>query len=128
MSQAHLGGEHGPLVRPRRVVVVVVEPALPHRDDVGLVEHVRDPVQASGGVVGVDAGGEEQEARVPPGEAGRALGGGQRLADTNDGARAGEARALDDGIPVRVERRVREVGVAVDERRQRTTTASFVLA
>ena len=52
---------------------------------------------------------------------GGALGGGDRFADADDSARAGEPRALDRRVAIVVERGVGEVGVAVDERRHAKT-------
>jgi len=67
------------------------------------------------GVVGMHARGEGDEAarggRNRPG----AFGGGDRLTDTKQSARAGEARALNDVVPILVECRVREMDVAIDE-------------
>ena len=51
-----------------RVVVVEVEPALPHRHDLGLAEERLDPAEAVLGVVRVHAGGGEHPPGVPAGD------------------------------------------------------------
>ena len=55
VGQGDLGGEHVPLHRAGRVVVVVVEPALAHGHHPGLVQQVDDPVEPVAGLVGVQA-------------------------------------------------------------------------
>ena len=67
------------------------------------------------GVVRMDSGGREHEAGIFRGEAGSGFSRAQRLADTNDRPRARCPGARDYGVAVAGERRVREVGVAVDE-------------
>ena len=98
---------------------MVVESAVTHRDGASLQEGSKPGDVARGiearGVVRMDTGGREYEARIFRG----ALGGnGCRLegfTDANDRLRARVAGARDYLVAVAGERRVREVGVAVDE-------------
>ena len=117
--QLDLCREGGALRFAGRVVVVIVEPAFADRNrrifkqltqswDIVLSDK-------SGGVVRMDASGRENEFRVlgsePLGDLRRA----QRFTDTHDSDRARIAGAGNYVVAVAVERRVREVGVAVDE-------------
>lgn len=63
----------------------------------------------------MDSGGGEDEARIVGSEAGRYCRCRQRLANAHHRVRARVAGAEDYLVAVAVERRVREVGVAVDE-------------
>lgn len=102
-----------------RIIVVVVEPALPHRYGASLkklpeLRHVAPGVELRC-IVRVDAGGRENEARVV-----RRIQSGDRcssdgFADADDRDRARLAGAGDYRVAVAGERCVREVGVAVDE-------------
>jgi hypothetical protein len=121
---SHLGGEsnlrrkRGALSLARRVVVVVVEAALADRDG-GLQElaQSRDvtPLIEGCRVVGMDSSGRKHKPRIPcrvlRGER-RCL---QRLSDADDSRRARIAGARDYRVAVAGERRVCEVGMAVDE-------------
>ena len=66
-------------------------------------------------VVRVDAGSGEHEAGIVDAKLNRDLRRGERLTDTDDPLRARRAGARDYGVAVAGERRVREVGVTVDE-------------
>jgi hypothetical protein len=107
------------LRRARRVVVVVVETAFPHRDRTTLEKAAKAgyvSVGAEGrGVVGMNARRREDEARVLRGVVCRLPGGIERLTDANDRGRARVPGAGDYRVAVAGERFVREVGVAVDE-------------
>ena len=98
---------------------MIVESALPDRDN-----RTSEKLPESGyvvlcvecaSVVRVDAGRREDKARIP----GRVLSGErrylERLSDADDSRRARIAGAGDYRVAVAGERRVREVGVAVDE-------------
>jgi hypothetical protein len=118
-GERELSREGGALRLARRVVVVVVETALSDRNcalsqvvakswDVALRIKRR-------GIVRMDAHRPEHESRTG-GRVLRSDGGRfERLADANDGCRARRAGAGDYRVAVAGERRVREVGVAVDE-------------
>ncbi len=118
LCQLHLRRECFPLFSARRIVVVIVETAFADGD--GFSEqrpqerNITRGVE-SGGVVGMDAGGGEDEAGILGGDRAGDLRGRQRLTDADDGSRARIAGAGDYVVAVAVERRVREVGVAVDE-------------
>ncbi len=103
---------------PRGIVVVVVEPALSDRDGIAKeLAQSRDItlLVESGGVMGMNAGSREDEARVFSGACCRENRHLERLSDAHDGRRARVAGAGDYRVAVAVERRVCEVGVAVDE-------------
>jgi len=113
-----LRGEHLPLCCARRIIVVVVEATLTDgdrfaqqrpqkRDIAGVVEAC--------GVMGMDSGSREDEAGILDCDLAGDPGGRQRFTDADDGSRARVAGAGDYVVAVAVERRVREVGVAVDE-------------
>ena len=119
VSERNLGRKRGTLRIARRVVVVVVETAFTHSDrasrekatelwDVAL--RVKRCC-----VVGVNARGRENEARVLLGVLSRHRGGTHGFADADDRGRARIASAGDYRVAVAGERCVREVGVAVDE-------------
>ena len=109
---------------PRRVVVVVVEAALPDGHGPRLHE-VRDPARIGNGVpagrvMRMDAGRETDEVRMQVGQALCACRGLDRLSNTHDAERAGQAGALDHVLLIGRERRVGEVSVRVDEPRHET--------
>jgi len=118
-GQRDLRREGGALRFARRVVVVIVETAFADRDgrtleqspqqwDVSRLQEIR-------GIVGMDAGGWENESRIVGRDLARDFGSRQRFSNTDDGSRARDAGAGDYVVAVTAERRVREVGVAVDE-------------
>jgi hypothetical protein len=118
ISERNLRRECGALRFARRIVVVIVESALADRH--GLFEQLAQPRYVARGVkrgcvVGMYSGGRKDE----PGIVRRALGGNrrcrERLPDADDRQRARIAGARDYRVAVAGERRVREVGVAVDE-------------
>ena len=100
------------------MVVVIIEPALADGD--------RPPFElgANGGdvtssiepgrIVGMYAGGEIAEPGVASGELTGATRRIERFPDADERHRAGRARALDDVLPIVVERRIGEMDVAVD--------------
>ena len=69
----------------------------------------------AGRIVGMDAGRREDEAGILGGDIAGGFGGRQRFTNADDGNRPRIAGAGDYVVAVAVERRVREVGVAVDE-------------
>ena len=102
-----------------RIGVVVVETAFTHRYGAPLEEipqlwYVAPGVERRG-VVGVNAGGRKNEARVFRGALSGDRRGSDGFADADDGHRARIAGAGDYRVAVAGERCVREVGVAVDE-------------
>ena len=117
-GQTYLGGKGGALSLARRVVVVVVEAALTYRDrgsqQLAQPRNVA-PLIESGCVVRMDSRGREDIA----GKLGRVFGRErrclQRLSYTDDSRRARIAGARDYRVAVAGERRVGEVGMAVDE-------------
>jgi hypothetical protein len=119
LSQRDLRREGGTLRIAGRVVVVVVEAALTHRHSATLNKAAQLWDVALGvehrGVVGMDASGREDKARIFRGVLSRHPGGLDRLADADDRGRARIAGAGDYRVAVAGERCVREVGVAVDE-------------
>jgi len=119
ISKRNLRRECGALRFARRIVVVIVESALADRHS-GLSKQVAQSRKVARGVkrgcvVGMYSGGRKDE----PGIVRRALGGNhrrrERLPDAYDRQRARIAGARDYRVAVAGERRVREVGVAVDE-------------
>ena len=112
----------GSLSFPRRIVVMVVESALSDRDSLGGKAFTQLGEIASGvetrGIMRMDTGSGEHELRIR----GRAVGGQpgcrQGFTDADDGRGARIAGAGDYLAAVAGERRVREVGVAVDEDRR----------
>jgi len=117
--QSDLRGERRPLGIARRIVIVVVESAFTDRD-CGIAKQFTKACHIAPGnkcrsVVGMDPGSGKDESGVRR----RDISGGgsrrERLADTDDRSRARIAGAIDYVVAVAVERRVREVGVAVDE-------------
>ncbi len=104
----------------RRVIVVIVEPALTDGDRAAGEEgsqrgHIRGSVERSR-IVRVYASGEEDDAGMGGGNGGRPLRGGEGLADADHGQCAGLARALNDNVPIVIERGIGEVCVTIDER------------
>ena len=98
---------------------MVVEPALADRDSPAL-EIVSQEREIAGrvearGVVGMDAHCAHDEAWMLGGERRGNFCRAQRLTDADNGKRARGAGARDYGVAIAGERRVREVGVAVDE-------------
>jgi hypothetical protein len=115
----YLGKERGPLQLSRRIVVMVVEPALPNgncaiADLLGYERNVACRIEALS-IVWVDTGAVEHKARMIARDQGRFRGGVRRLADADNRPRSCGAGPLDYLAAVAVEGRVREVGVAVDE-------------
>ena len=119
LRQRDLRREGGALRFARRIVVVIVETAFadgdgrtfeqrPQLRDVSRVHEIR-------GIVRMDAGGWENESRIVHRDLARDFGSRQRFPNADDGSRARIAGAGDYVVAVTAERRVREVGVAVDE-------------
>jgi hypothetical protein len=108
------------LLVPRRVVVVVIQAAFPHRNRAGpnqLGNRLRVAKRIErGGVMRMDAGRESDETGMARGDLARPAGGVERFTDANDTDRPGLPGAVDDLIAVGVERRIREVRVAIEER------------
>ena len=69
----------------------------------------------AGGVVRMDSGRREKKARIILGKLAGDLRGRERFTNTDDSSRARIASAGDYVVAVAAERRVREVGVTVDE-------------
>ena len=119
LGERNLRGESGALRIARRVVVMVVETALTHRDRPALKKAAQLWYVAVGverrGVVRMNARGREDEACVFRGALSCNRGGIDGLADADDCDRARIAGAGDYRVAVAGERCVREVGVAVDE-------------
>jgi len=119
VGERNLGRESGTLRIAGRVVVVVVEAALTHRYGASLqkIPHLRYVALGVelGGIMRMNAGGRENEARVLRGALSGDCGGSDGLADADDRIRARIAGAGDYRVAVAGERCVREVGVAVDE-------------
>ena len=117
--ESDLRGKRGALQVPRRVVVVVVEPAFTDGDrgvaqQVSQARDVARRIEASG-VVGMNARRRENKSRIGSRDLGGEQRRRQRLTDADDPDRARPAGASDYRVAVAGERRVREVGVAVDE-------------
>jgi hypothetical protein len=118
-GQGNLCREGRTLGVARRVVVVVVEATLTYRDRAvakkrAELRYVPRCVKR-GCVVRVDAGRRKNESGVSRSALSGDRGGIERLADADDRGRARAAGAGDYRVAVAGERRVREVGVAVDE-------------
>jgi hypothetical protein len=118
LGQLYLGRERFPLLSTRRIVVMIVETAFADGD--GFAEeraqewNITRGVE-SGGVVGMDTCRGEDEAGICDCDRAGDLSRGQRFTDADDRSRARIAGAGYYVVAVTVERRVREVGVAVDE-------------
>jgi hypothetical protein len=117
--EPHLGGERRALGFPRRIVVVIVESALAdrHRWTAEQLAKFRNVARRLEGdcVVGMDSGGRKNKARIVDGVLSRERRRGERFPNADDRSRARFAGARDYRVAVAGERRVREVGVAVDE-------------
>ena len=117
-SQSDLGSKRGALRATRRIVIVVIEPAFADRDsgphELAQLRYVAAFVEPRR-IVGMDPCSREDEpgilASVFCGER-RGL---KRLSDADDGRGARVAGARDYRVAVAGERRVCEVGMAVDE-------------
>ncbi len=118
VRERDLGGKRCELHLARRIVVVVVEPTLANSDS-GAQElaQFRDVALfvEPGGVMGMNAGRSEYISRIPGSARSRESGYLERLSNADDSRGASAAGAGDYRVAVAVERRVREVGVAVDE-------------
>jgi hypothetical protein len=118
-GQRDLGVESIALHVARGIVVMVVEAALSNRYRAGLeaIPEQRDvaPRVERRRVMGVNSGGGENESRIVGGQLRGDSRRRQRLTDADYAPRARRARARDYRVAVAGERRVREVGVAVDE-------------
>ncbi len=121
-SERDLGRECRALGIARRIIVVIVESTLTDRDTIlsdqlAQLRNVARRVEV-GRVVRMDARGRKDESPVPRGIPGRRCRGREGFADADDRSRARLAGARDYRVAVAGERRVREVGVAVDEDRR----------
>ena len=120
-GQVDLGSESGTLGVARRIVVVVVEAAFADRNG-GTHERTQPRYVAvfvkPGRVVRMDSSGRENKAGIRGRVFTRKSRRLQRLPDADDGRRARTTGARDYLVAVAGERRVREVGVAVDEGRR----------
>jgi hypothetical protein len=118
-SKSYLGGERRALRLSRRIVVVVVEAALPHRYRRSVEQVAKawnmPPLVECCRVVRMDSRSRENESRILGCVLGRERRSVERLPDADDSRRARVAGAGDYRVAVAGERRVREVGVAVDE-------------
>ena len=119
VSERNLRREGATLSTARRVVVVVVEAALPHRDRAAFeisakLRYVALDVERRG-IVRVNARRSENEARILRGALSGDRGSIDGLADADDRDRTRIAGAGDYRVAVAGERCVREVGVAIDE-------------
>jgi hypothetical protein len=117
-GESYLSGKRRSLRLPWRIIVVIVEPAL--SDCYSGAKELTEPgdialLFESRRIMGMDARRREDKTRI----LGRALSCDrrypERLSDADDGRRARIAGAGDYRAAVAGERRVREVGVAVDE-------------
>jgi hypothetical protein len=124
LRKSELPGEGTPLLGARRIVVVIIEPALAYRDSASMNEL---PQQCdislcieSDCIMRMHARREPDEARTPGRDAGRRASGAEDIpgaaarADADDGLGSVFLGALDYRAAVTVERRVGEVRVAVD--------------
>ena len=118
-GEPNLSGKRRELRLARRVVVVVIQPAFADSDSAGteVFPDERDVAAfiERGGVMRMDSSRAEHEPGMVRGNLARRAGGRERLPDADDRERARRAGARDYGVAVAGERRVREVGVAVDE-------------
>jgi hypothetical protein len=117
--ELHLSGERGALGFPRRTVVMIVESALAdrHRRTTKQLAKFRNIARRfeRGCVVGMNSGGRKNKAGIVYRELSREYRRGERFPNADDRPRARFAGARDYRVAVAGERRVREVGVAVDE-------------
>ena len=118
LGQLYLRRERFALRDTRRVVVVVIEATFADGDGFAQQRAQERNITRgveSGGVVGMDAGSGEDKAGILDGDLAGDSSGRQRFTDADDGSRARIPGAGDYVVAVAGERRVREVGVAVDE-------------
>ena len=118
-GERQLRRERGPLCRTWRVVVMIIEAAFPDGDR-ARSEMPANRGNVAGGIessriMGVNTSRREDEPAVGRGELRGEIRCFQRLANAHDRLRARVAGARDYRVAVAGERRVREVGVAVDE-------------
>jgi hypothetical protein len=118
-SERNLSRERGALGFAWRIVVMIVEPALADRHSrthkqLAQFRNIARRVEC-GCVVGMDSGGGKHEPRVVRRIPGSDRRRGERFPDADDRLRARIAGARYYRVAVAGERRVREVGVAVDE-------------
>src|SRR5262249_33190809 len=118
-SQRQLRRERTALRELRRMVVVVVEATLadsdgPTTNEISQCGVVARLVEICG-VVRMYTGSEPHEAGMRRRQRRRPLSRGDRFADTDDTDRARGASVLDDGLAIFVERRIGEMGVAVEK-------------
>ena len=110
------------------VVVVVVEATLPdcHRPRSDVLANLGDVARCieATGIMRMYARCVEAEPRVRGRQECGALRRGHRLANAHDGLGTALSCAGDDILAIRVERRIREVRMAVDERNQRVRAAT----
>jgi hypothetical protein len=119
LGKLELGGEGIALEVARRIVVVVVQPTFADRygataEKLAQPRNVASRIESSG-VVRVDSRRGEDEAGVIRGDSRGNRGRIERLSDADNRRRARLAGAGDYRVAVAGERRVCEVGVAVDE-------------
>jgi hypothetical protein len=118
-GERYLCGKRSALRLARRVVIVVVEAALPNRDrrTPQKLTETRDvaPLVKGGRIVRMDSSGRKHKPGILGRELSRERRYVERLSDADDGHRARVAGAGDYRVAVAGEGRVREVGVAVDE-------------
>lgn len=117
-GQTYLSSKRGALSLTRRIVVVVVEAALADRD--GGNQQLAQPRNVTpfiegGSVVRMDSRSREDKARILRRVFRRERRRLQRFSDADDSRRARVAGARDYRVAVAGERRVGEVGMAVDE-------------
>lgn len=121
-GESYLGGKRRALRVSRRIVVMIVEPALPYGDCAAFKELAKPRNVAllieSGRILRMDASGREHKTGILGRVFGSECRGVQRLPNTDDSRRARIAGAGYYRVAVTGERRVREVGVAVDEDRR----------
>jgi hypothetical protein len=115
----HLSRERGALGFAWRIVVVIVEPALADRHrrttkQLAKFRHIARRVER-GCVVGMDSGRRKNKTWIVYRVLSRERRRGERFSNADDRPRARFAGARDYRVAVAGERRVREVGVAVDE-------------
>ena len=119
MRELQLKPEHVALLRSRRVVVVVVQSALPNGTSTiteRAFEHRKVAIAIEGrSLVGVNAGCTENEAGMLSGDLPRARGGGQRLSDADNGASTGGSSTHNYIFAIGIEGRIGEMRVTVDE-------------
>ena len=118
VRKLQLSGECGALCIARRVVVVVIETAFSDCDRVSQRRAQLRQIafcDEVGSIMWMNPRGRENEIRVVRGDFARDRRRRERFSNANDSSRARLAGACDYLVAVTGERRVREVGVAVDE-------------